>query len=494
MNINDLVEAYSEQTAQAFGAQSRLYKSEGLGSGVNPASMVHLPYATGGIFADCALEASVLNLLIQPIYSMANLIPVVPDNNDKIKYGFLSSISNATGDYPSAPCDPSPTVGDINAAYAEFYPGRVSYKTKTMELDQLIRRAHAGVREDLYLVGSVRGVSAAPTMQQLSDPQFISRAAVRRQMQLVMRQMQMDLIHQFWSGNPTDNAVNTAGGGRKEFWGLNNLIANDYGSKSFITGTNKTLLNSVVLDFQEGSQTGVIGGGDSIFAYLQEAEDVTYQRAAMMGLLPTEWNWVMHPITWSELVKWLPCEMLTDSCGYPAQANSLVGAGISLNVAADNGMGIQALRQQLMNSMSLTLNGRTHRVILDSGVPVVQGDDGEVTPTLIAEYAASIYLVPVNVAGESVLEWRHRDYRSFEEVLSAIPSSADVGLRGWTDGGRFHSIVERRMRCFEIDTKAEFGLVFRAPHLAARIDNVVAAPKGFRPRFDIEATLPHNQA
>lgn len=485
--MDELIKSYSEQTANAFssGANS-LYKSEGLGSHVTPASLVHLPYATGGIFADCSLEAPVMNMLIQPLYSLANLIPVVPDSNDKIKYAFLSAISAASGAYPNAPCDASPVVGDIDANYAEFYPGRVSYRTKTMELDQLIRRAHAGVREDLYLVGNVRGVSAVPTQQQMRDEDFVKRGAVRRQLAILMRQFQIDLVHQLWSGNPGDAAVNTAGGGRKEFWGLDLLIANDYASKSFVTGTagTKALLNSYVTDFSSAA----IGGSTGIYGFLQDAEDVVYQRAAMMGLLPTEWVWVMHPITWSELVKWLPCEMLTDSCYVGAN-----GAGVSVNVSGDNGMGIQALRQQLMNSMSLTVNGRSHRVILDSGVPVTQLDDGGSPAALIAEYVSSIYLIPLNVAGENVLEWRHRDYTQFEQVLSEVPSGADVGLRGWTDGGRFHLIVERRMRCFEIDAKIEPGLVFRAPHLAARIDNVKAAPAGFRPRFDYEAQLPHNQ-
>lgn len=495
MNIEAMIKSYNDQTLAAFSNNGNngnmLYKSEGLGSGVSPANMVHLPYATGGIFADCALEQPVLNLLIQPIYSLANIIPVVPDNNDKTKWAFLSDLTPATGSYPTTPCDDSPVVGDIAAAYAEFYPGRVSYKTKTMELDQLIRRAHQGIAEDLYFVGSTRGVSALNTISpsQASDRDFVARGAIRRALANLMRQMQIDLLHQLWSGDPTDAAVNTVGGGRKEFWGLNALIANDYGSKTFVTGTNKTLLNSYVLDFEDEK----IGGGEGIYAFLQQLEDTLYQRAAMMGLLPTQWAWVMHPITWSELIKWLPCEMLTDSCGVPAPGNSLTGAGVSINVSGDNGMGIQALRQQLMNNMALTVNGRTHTVILDSGVPIVQGDDGEDPPAAIAEYTSSIYLIPLNVAGENVLEWRHRNYRSFEEILAPIPQSADVGLRGWTDGGRYHLIVERRKRCFEIDVKIEPSLVFRAPHLAGRIDNIVAAPKGFRPNFNFAAQLPHNQ-
>lgn len=445
-------------------------KEKGLGDNVAGENEMSVLYETGGLFANCDTEAPVMNTLIQPQYTMANLIQVTPTNNDKVKYSFLTSVTDADDTYPDAPCDPSPVVGDIDgAAWVEFYPGRISYRTKTGELDYLIRRAHSGIRENLYFVGSIRGVSAIPTAEQLRDPDLVKRGAVRRQMMFLMRQMQKDLSNLFWSGDPSNNAVNTAGGGRKEFWGLNHLIADDYGSKSFVTGTNKANLNSYVLDFADN----VIGGGTSILAYMQEAEDQIFQRATYMGLLPYKLVVAMHPITWAEIVKYLPCELLSDRC---VQPNSPVqsDAGITVMVNGDNGLGISALRQQLANSRQLNLNGRMYDVILDHYIPMSKHNTNP-------EYTSSIYFVPLNVAGEVAIEWTHRDYRSFESELSLIPGAVDAGLRGWTDGGRYHLIVERAMRCFEVDCKIEPGLIFRAPHLAARIDNVVATPMTAKP-------------
>jgi hypothetical protein len=483
MNINSLIKSYMDQTVQAFKQADPHYanyvyprsyipemKEKGLGDNVAGENEMSVLYETGGLFANCDTEAPVMNTLIQPQFTMANLIPVTPTNNDKVKYSFLTDVTEADDTYPDAPCDASPVVGDINgAAWVEFYPGRISYRTKTGELDYLIRRAHSGIREDLYFIGSIRGVSAIPTANQLRDPDLVKRGAVRRSMMFLMRAMQRDLSNLFWSGDPTNVSTNTTNGGRKEFWGLNALIADDYGTKTFVTGTNKTKLNSFLLDFEDNT----IGGGTSILSYMQEAEDQIFQRASYMGLLPYKMVIAMHPIVWSEVVKYLPCEMLTDTCVSPT-APIQSDAGVMVTVNGDNGLGMQALRQQLAQGRQLTLNGRVYDVVLDHYIPISKDATDP-------EYTSSIYFIPLTVAGETVLEWTHRDYRSFETELTLIPGAVDAGLRGWTDGGRYHLIVERAMRCFEVDTKIEPGLVFRAPHLAARIDNVIARPMTAKP-------------
>lgn len=474
-NPNNLgVQIVSSQELNQFAKEKGLKTKDGLGEPVLHHNDVALLYNTGGLFADCCLEASVLNTTLNPIYSLANIIPVRPTNLEKLRFAFLTSISDPGTSYPDYPCDPPPQVGDIDGAFAEFYPGRISYRTKTMELDALISKACRGISEDLFLIGSVRGVSAFPTQQQLSDRDFVSRAAVRRQIQLIGRAFQRDLLGQLWSGDPTNGALNTAHGGRKEFYGLNHFIAADYqteGNKPWVDGTNRSSLNSDVKTFN-----AIIGGETSLYNYMQTLEDTIFQRASMNGLLPTQWVWVMHPHLWSELVKFLPCEMLTDSCGY---------SNVQFTVNADNGMGIQSIRQQMQNSMQISVNGRTHPVILDHSIPATQNIAGD-TP----QYTSTIYFIPLTVAGEDVLYWTYRDYSLFDEVLSSIPGSADVGLRGWTDSGRYHFIVERSRRCFEVEAKAEFGLVFKAPWLAGRIDGVIANPLQQKPNWKTLPTTP----
>ena len=475
-----LMESYNKQALQTFtGKTVNKFQLPGGGytggddfltKDVANTNEAQLLYSAGGFFVDCCLDAAVINTTIQPIYSLANMLPSFPTTNRKTSFGFLTVINGTTGAYPNAPCDDDPEVGDIDFCKAELEVGRISYQTKTIELDALIEKACMGVREDFYLIGNVRGVSAIPSTEQLADRDFVKRMAVRRQLSLVGRALQRDMIHQLWTGDPTNGAQNTAGGGRKEFYGLLKLIANDYGTaaKPWVTGTNCAALNSDVKTF-----TGCIGDGTypGIYALLQEMEDTIYNRAAYMGLLPFEAILVMHPITWSQLVKYLPCEMMGDSCvrpGVPATGN-----GTIINV--DGGMSQTFLRNKMQTEMQLELNGRTYNVVLDSGIPLVQGG----TPTA-PTYTGSIFFIPLQVAGEPVLYWQYKDYRNLDQQLSAIPGSM-TDYRGWSDGGHFHSVIEYLRRCFVVSTKLEANLIFKAPMLAGRIDDVKVCPAQEKP-------------
>ena len=441
---------------------------------VETSNEAQLFYASGGLFADCTLERPVLNATLNPTQGLANMIPVQPTTDEQVKFGFLTDIADGEAGPQDTPCEPAPETGNVSACFASFGIGRLEYQTRTMEIDALIRKAHRGIQEDLYFVGDIRGVSALqPARELVGNNDLITQGAVRRQIMLWGRRTQKTLRSWFWSGNPTAGAQNGAGGGWKSFWGLNSLIANDYDSKAFVTGTNCAALNSVVTDISLETGDGQIGI-DSVYAYMQEVESSIYMRAQLMGLLPTTWVWVMHPITWSELVKYLPCDMISDSCSVPSGTTKTV----NLN---DGGTGIfnLAMRQQLMNTMSIDVNGRNHTVVLDDTVPVTQGTIG--TSPVYPTYRASIYFVPLNVAGEDVLYWRHMDYSLFDEALSPIPGNL-TDMRGWSDGARFHWIIERLARCFVIRGKVEPALVFRAPHLAGRIDGTLAVPKLVKPR------------
>lgn len=468
--MQDLMIAYNKQSLLTFTGKGQSSNftiptsnyvledipSDFLTKSVGTSNQAQLLYSAGGFFVDCCLEAPIINTTIQPQYALANMIPVYPTSNRKVTFGFLTEIGDPGVTYPNAPCDDDPEVGDINFCKAELEVGRISYQTKTIELDALIEKACMGVREDFYLVGAVRGVSAIPTPQQLADRDFIQRAAVRRQLSLVGRAMQRDLLKQFWTGDPTNATRNTASGGRKEFWGMMNLVANDYGTaaKPWVTGTNCAQLNSDVKTFP-----GCVGNGtDSIYAYMQAVEQNRYNFAAYAGLLPTTWVWVMHPILWNELVKALPCEMMGNGCVSPA--------GQAQTQIFSNGMEQAYLRNQLETTMQVSVNGRTYDVVLDSSLPVVQaGAAPNVT------YTGDIFFLPLTVAGDPVLYWNYKDYRTLDQQLNAVPTN-QAEFRGWTDSGHFHHVIEHKRRCFIISTKGEFNLVFKAPHLAGRLSQV----------------------
>lgn len=426
-----------------------------------------LLYVEGGLFANCMLERPVMNVTITPKRALANRIPVIRRNTQKSMYAFLTDIADPSGSLPSYPCDDPQKVGNLSAAFIEVEKGRVSLGSQTMEMDKIIQRYHQGITTDLYLVGDVRGVSAAIPAGMTENLSLLSQAAVRRQFQLVARGLQNEVLKQFWSGDPTNGALNTANGGAKQFWGMEFLVANDYDdSKDGVTGTNLSVLNSDIKDFEStciGAANENTGLG--LYGYMTELEDTITQKASLYGYSNVEWVWVMHPTHWAALVKYLPYEMLGDGGTILAGGAPVMNNNVSVVV---NDMGIATIRQQLQATMRLNINGRTYPVILDDSMPVVQSGTSAPFSTV-----GDIYFIPLSVEGQPVLFWDSADYRELSNALEPIPGGLG-GLHGWHDGGIKLSTVRHNGFCFDLITKSELGLIFLAPHLAGKITNVAA--------------------
>jgi len=424
-----------------------------------------LLYVEGGLFSDCMLEKPVMNVTINPQRSLGNMIPVVRRNTQVSKYAFLTDIAEPSGALPEFPCDDPQQVGDLSACFLETRKGRASFSSKTLEMDRIIQRYHEGLTTDLYLVGNVRGVSAALQSDMEANLSLMAEAAVMRQFQLVARKLQQKLLRQFWTGDPTNAALNTAGGGERQFWGLEHWVATDYDTKTWVNGTNCERLNSDIKDFEDtcvGAANATTGVG--LYEYMQTLEETLTTRASFYGYTSVEWVWVMRPEMWAAITKYLPCEMLSGNCSTPLDGNSALTGNVSIDVS---GMGIATLRQQLQSSQRIDVNGRTYRVIIDDAMPVTTVAGPPVA------HSSDIYFMPLSVEGQPVLFWDVADYRTLDLALRPVPGGLG-GLRGWHDGGMFLSVVTSLNYCFSITTKVEAGIVQLAPHLAGRIENVRA--------------------
>ena len=474
-----LLKSFNEQVRNVFvpaGVQDPEY-FDVLRKAVGNTNSAQLMYVEGGLFANCMLERPVMNVTISPKRTLANRLPVVRRNTQKSMYSYLTDIAEPSGTLPNYPCDDPQQVGDLNAAFIEVSKGRISLRSRTLEMDAIIRKYHQGITTDLYIVGDIRGVSAGIPTGMDDSSGFLSQSATRRQFQLVARGLQNEISRQFWTGDPTNNAVNTANGGAKQFWGLEYLVANDYGSKAFVTGNNKAALNSDIKDFENtciGSANATTDLG--LYGYMTELEDTLTQRASLYGYSNVEWAWVMHPTHWSALVKYLPCEMLGDGCG-----TFLSGGGIPTanNVTVvSNDMGVATIRQELQGTMRLNINGRSYPVILDDSMPMTQTGVSPVTHT------GDIYFLPLSVEGIPTLFWDSADYRAVASELAAIPGNS---LSGFHDGGIKLSTVRQNGFCFTVETKVELSLVLLAPHLSGRLTNVSACNLQAKPIFNLQA-------
>ena len=467
----ETLKAYNEQVRGLFttGAVTVrpdefevLRKHNGIPGTTNDAQLL---YVEGGLFTDCCLERPVMNLTINPQRALGNAIPVIRRNTQVSKYAFLTDIAEPPGALPINPCDDPPQVGDLAACFMETRKGRISLATKTLELDRIIQRYCEGMTTDLYIVGDVRGVSSGIASGMQENLILMAEATVMRQFQLLARGLQQKVLRMFWTGDPTNAAVNTVGGGERQFWGLEYLVADDYGTKPWVTGTDCDKLNSDIKDF-EGTCVGAANAttGQGLYEYMQTLEETITTKASFYGYSSVEWVIVMRPEMWAAVTKFLPCEMLSGNCSTPLVGTSPLAANVSIDVS---GMGIATLRQQLQSSQRLDLNGRTYRVIIDDSMPVttVAGPP--------ATHESDIYFLPLRVEGQPVLFWDTADYRAVDQALRPVPGGLG-GLRGWHDGGLTLSIVSSLNYCFSITSKMEPGLVLLAPHLAGRIEGVRA--------------------
>jgi hypothetical protein len=422
-----------------------------------------------GFFTDAMLERPVINATLSPINSLVNVVPVVPANTAKTRFSFITAFGgDETGTQPDYPCDDPETINDdVAACKIEFEFARKALRSKTGEIDELIQVASRGLYDDFYFLGNVRGASATPLQQlTVNDRDLIIAGAVRKQLSFMGRTWQKWLMKKMWEGDPANNSAHD---GYKEFYGLNSLVIGDYAGSSLpLTGStsvaNCAALNSDVKVFTDYG-SGVVGGDGSIFRVMQELEHTLFSRAQQMGLV-VDWRWVMPSVHWNEIVKVLPCEMAGDGCS---------GAVINANDGG-NGLFNVAMREQMNRSMSVTLNGRTYPVILDDAITYTY--DGANTA-----YTADIFFLPFVVNGEPVLYLEHKDYSLVTQTLRPVSAANTNLMEGFSDGGRYLFKVQENSFCFEMQGKTEPRLIFRAPHLAGRIQNVEVRPMQQKPVF-----------
>lgn len=426
-------------------------------SGVGTTNDVDIWGSEGGLFADCCIDNPVMSLLYRPLRGLGSLIPVRADNNEVVKRAYITGDYSLIDSRPSDVCEAGPTVGAMDACFAEFRKGRVSYSSKTAELDELIKNACIGVNTNrFYLVNAVRGTSGPVPQMGADQDNSIFSMALMREMHFIANRMNMDLMKQFWAGDPSNNTV---GGGYKEFVGLDLMIVDDYGDgKNWVSGTGDCEnLNSDVKTFN--ARIGEANAsGYYIYDLLQELMFELSSRADGYGSM-VDWVIVMPRIIWHKLTEFLPCEMMSAGCA----------SSTSVSVVSNDNYQARA-RDEMRRSQTLDINGMTFPVLIDEFIPVVETDNLDGT----FDYTSDIYVIPLRVNGEVVLEWTHADYRAFNQALQGIPAGISQELRGWSDDGRMHHVIQRNLRCFIVDVKTEMGLIFTAPHLAGRVSSVKA--------------------
>jgi hypothetical protein len=414
----------------------------------------NIMHGPNGLFGIAGIDHNVLSLRVAPT-GISTVLKAFPDRNMNPLYPYITGIQTLPGqNEPQTRCETC-LSSEIEACLQTAQYGYVCRETATLEPSRLIERVNSG-ESDLTLVNDILG-GGGDVMAAINryDKGSILQVATTLAMLQVGMMFQNALAPMYWTGNP----VNNVGTGYMEFPGLDILIG--VNKVDAVTGARCQALDSDVKDFAYQNINTVAGNTFLIVRLLSYLEEYIYRNAVGQHLLPCEWVWVMRPELWYELTEVWPVAYLTTR-------NITLPAGNTHYMDATR---INDMRDNMRRSMTLSVNGRTHRVVEDTGVH--EQNPADTAHLIPGEFASNIYLVPLKYLGN-----RDGTYLQFKDYRFAAPDIKAARLTEdmWTDDGRFRWTHERLKFCYTLSGTVEPRIILKVPQLAGRLNNVKYVP------------------
>jgi hypothetical protein len=410
-------------------------------------------HGNGSLFGSESVERDVVTAHIRPT-GLGNLIPSFPSVFENPRYATITGITDDVGSEPTNPCDDAP-AGFLKGCNLTAAFGRVQRDTQTVEIDKVMLRRNRGDFTDLVMRGRLLGENLHRPQMTEAD---VLNVVTKSEMVIAGVSMERKLHTLTWQGNPTNN---TAGGGYKEFPGLDRQIAT--GQVDAETNSACAALNSDVKSF---NYNAIDGNQLDIVEYLSMLEFFLRYNAERMGLAPVQWAIVMRPELWFELSSVWPCRYLTNRCA----ADIPVGGSASNPVVINDNVNV-SMRDAMRNGNYIDINGNRYPVIVDTGIFESTNVNNANVPA--GSYASSIYMVPLTIVGGwPVLYWEFVDYQAASSDIALLNQKQNF----WTDDGRYFWTIEQIKWCYKLSVKTEPRIILRTPQLAGRIDSVLYSP------------------
>lgn len=425
----------------------------------NTAQLLQQP---GGIWNVAGMDNMVVSTHIAP-QGLGSVLPAFPDDEDDPRFGFLFGFSDDIGSEPTYPCEDAPTgymkMGTLTAAF-----GRIVRQTDTIEIDATLHKQRGAVMNlammnEMLSQGSI--VNPEPNRNVLDTVTNAQMAMVGVRMERVMAKL-------LWRGSPANN---TAGGGYREFPGLDNQIAT--GHLDAENGTAIPSADSYIDDFLYNAVDGTTLDIVERLSYMEYFLD---DLATRTNMNPMTWALVMRPQLFFELTAVWACRYLSNRC-------SDFSSGAQL-VSVNDDTAVQ-MRDAMRNGKYLIVNGKQIPVVLDDGIVEKTNTDEASIPS--GQFASSIYMVPLRAKGSfPVTYWQYIDYRNIQAQLAAL-GAGQRNVPFWTDGGTLLWVYRENGYCFDLQAKIEPRCVLRTPHLAGKIQNIRYSPLRHLRDFDAES-------
>lgn len=411
-------------------------------------------YSAGGLFGTCDSDPTLINALVSPFGYGAVLTWMGSKLENEITDSF-TCIESSTYDQSTdcAACG-KPTL--YKCAQATCF-GRLCQKTDEMVFDRIGLMANAGVPVKV-LYGNITdpfGNILYPQGSTMDNALLVQAQAAAYNLRRRVGQL-------MWAGDPANNV-----GGYEEPAGFDLLI--NTGKADARTGADCDGLDSTIMDF--GSSVVGATGSPSIVQYVSGMVRTIRYRidTGGFGADGAEIDIVMHPTLWD-------CVAAAWACEYGLQCNSWTSDGI--RGMSNDALAVADLRDKFMSAMSIPIDGKYYRVVLDNGIETANSDQLR---------CSDIYVITRTLPGAP--NGGLITYGEYQD-LNATAGSAIAFLKKHfgganvdiTDGGRYLLAYDTSGSfCFDVSVLLKWRMRSLMPQLSGRVTNVCCDPWGTYP-------------
>lgn len=450
MGDQSILQALMKELGQLSGERSKHDLPSGYSVSTN------YPHGEGGIFGVFGLDRDIFSTRVVPD-GLMRYLPATGVNNTHPIVGYLTGFTAGSGDEPEASCDTPPRAGQMKSCFQGSAFGRVSRSTEVIDLSEVGDVMNDAEFLNLNLVNDPL----------LSDPSLLVPGSIPKSMQGALAsevlgkwvalgvEFEDVLSKMIYTGNPANNTS----GGYAEYLGLEGLITTTH--TDVLTGANCPSLASTIMDF---NYQNVSTAAATLFYWMTAMWRHVQNMARRMNMMPVQWAFVMQDALFHELTDYWPCVYGAFRCS--ATAND-----VSNNVDA---MAMREMSDMMYQGQYLTIDGVRVPVITDDAIPQeYNGDDARVPNT---GFASDIYLLPFTVkGGRRVLYFEFFDFNGPNAAM-AEAIRGNIGNFFWSDAGRFLWYFQQTRTCVDWTAIVKPRLRLLVPHLAGRIQHVVAQP------------------
>jgi hypothetical protein len=417
-------------------------------------------HGTGGLFSSMGLSRPLFSAMVLPQVGLQSVLPVRYSNETNPLYGLITGVTASTGSNPTGVCDDPPYAGSMKLCTHSFVFSRLSRRTRVFDIESAGQTINRGEFTDLQVFGGIKpGSPNAPTIPFGNGDMTNAAAATAFKAMFEFGVSWIrDFARQIYTGNPTNN---TAGGGYKEFYGLDTLINTGY--RDAETGVACPAADSLVYSF---ANADVKTNSASIVSYVTSI----YRN---LNFIASRAN--MNPVKWALSGSFGLFYALTEV--WPIAYATYRDAGLIPTGATQfvDSSDIMKLREDMRGDL-YERNGQ-YLLIDGQRVPFIIDDAIEETQSTVS-FISDLYFVPMTVlGGQPVTFLEYFNYDAPGAAMEMAKTFAPTDSFFTTDGGRFlfHKKPPTNT-CVEVVAYTRPRLMLLTPYLAARLTDIKYTP------------------